>query len=56
MAALTEVVVVPALPKTRSGKNLRRTMCGIADGRPEPVPSTIEDVRVLDVITPLLKG
>jgi propionyl-CoA synthetase len=56
VAALREVVIVPALPKTRSGKILRRTMRGIADGRPEPVPSTIEDVRVLDVITPLLKG
>jgi propionyl-CoA synthetase len=54
VAALREVVVVPGLPKTRSGKILRRTMRGIADGRPEPVPSTIEDVRVLDVITPLL--
>lgn len=49
------MVIVPALPKTRSGKILRRTMRGIADGRPEPVPSTIEDVRVLDAITPLLR-
>jgi propionyl-CoA synthetase len=49
------VVVVPGLPKTRSGKILRRTMRGIADGRPEPVPSTIEDARVLDVLTPLLR-
>jgi propionyl-CoA synthetase len=55
VAALKEVVVVPGLPKTRSGKILRRTMRGIADGRPEPVPSTIEDVRVLDAITPLLE-
>ena len=55
VAALREVVIVPGLPKTRSGKILRRTMRGIADGRPEPVPSTIEDVRVLDVITPLLR-
>jgi propionyl-CoA synthetase len=54
VAALKEVVVVPGLPKTRSGKILRRTMRGIADGRPESVPSTIEDIRVLDVITPLL--
>ena len=51
---LKQVVVVPGLPKTRSGKILRRTMRGIADGRPEPVPSTIEDVRVLEAITPLL--
>ena len=33
-----------ALPKTRSGKILRKTMRGIADGRDEPVPSTIEDL------------
>jgi propionyl-CoA synthetase len=56
VAALKEVVVVPGLPKTRSGKILRRTMRGIADGRPEPVPSTIEDVRVLEAITPFLSG
>jgi len=56
VAALKEVVIVPGLPKTRSGKILRRTMRGIADGRPEPVPSTIEDVRVLEAITPLLQG
>jgi propionyl-CoA synthetase len=56
VAALKEVVIVPGLPKTRSGKILRRTMRGIADGRPEAVPSTIEDVRVLDAITPLLQG
>ncbi|MHB1066499.1 MAG: hypothetical protein ACYC2Z_03595, partial [Candidatus Nanopelagicales bacterium] len=54
VAALKEVVVVPGLPKTRSGKILRRTMRGIADGRPEPVPSTIEDPGVLEAITPFL--
>ncbi len=56
VAAFREVVVVPGLPKTRSGKILRRTMRGIADGREEPVPSTIEDVRVLDALAPLLRG
>lgn len=56
VAALRQVVVVPALPKTRSGKILRRTMRGIADGREEPVPSTIEDAGVLDVLRPLLMG
>lgn len=56
VAALRQVVVVPALPKTRSGKILRRTMRGIADGRDEPVPSTIEDPGVLDVLRPLLTG
>ena len=33
-----------ALPKTRSGKILRKTMRGIADGNDESVPSTIDDV------------
>ncbi|MCB9415069.1 MAG: AMP-binding protein, partial [Actinobacteria bacterium] len=56
VAAMKEVVVVPGLPKTRSGKILRKTMRGIADGREEPVPSTIEDVRVLEDITPFLTG
>ena len=56
VAAMKEVVVVPGLPKTRSGKILRRTMRGIADGREEPIPSTIEDVNVLYDITPFLKA
>ena len=56
VAALRQVAVVPALPKTRSGKILRRTMRGIADGRDEPVPSTIEDPGVLEALAPLLRG
>jgi propionyl-CoA synthetase len=56
VAAFRHVDVVPALPKTRSGKILRRTMRGIADGREEPVPSTIEDPAVLDALRPILKG
>ena len=54
VAALKSVIIVPALPKTRSGKILRKTMRAIADGRDEPVPSTIEDLSVLETITPLL--
>jgi propionyl-CoA synthetase len=54
VAALRQVDVVAALPKTRSGKILRKTMRGIADGRAEPVPSTIEDAAVLDSLRPLL--
>ncbi len=56
VASLKRVDVVSALPKTRSGKILRKTMRGIADGRDEPVPSTIEDVNVLDALTPILKS
>jgi propionyl-CoA synthetase len=56
VAALRDVRIVPGLPKTRSGKILRRSMRAIADGRDEPVPSTIEDPRVLDALAPLLRG
>ena len=55
VAALRDVAVVPALPKTRSGKILRKTMRGIADGRDEPVPSTIDDAGVLDTLRPILR-
>jgi propionyl-CoA synthetase len=56
VAALRRVDVVAALPKTRSGKILRKTMRGIADGHDEPIPSTIEDPAVLDALRPLLTG
>ena len=55
VAALREVSVVPALPKTRSGKILRRTMRQIADGQEAPVPSTIDDASVLDTLRPVLR-
>ncbi|AQW54713.1 propionyl-CoA synthetase [Streptomyces violaceusniger] len=55
VAAFRAVSVVEALPKTRSGKILRKTMRGIADGRDEPVPSTIEDPSVLDALRPVLR-
>ncbi len=56
VAALRRVDIVPALPKTRSGKILRKTMRGIADGLDEPVPSTIEDASVLETLRPILRG
>lgn len=56
VACFKLVDVVPALPKTRSGKILRKTMRGIADGRDEPVPSTIEDPSVLELLAPILRG
>ena len=55
VASLNLVDVVAALPKTRSGKILRKTMRGIADGRDEPVPSTIEDAGVLETLLPVLR-
>ena len=56
VACFRRVDVVAALPKTRSGKILRKTMRRIADGHPEAPPSTIEDVGVLEALTPVLKS
>lgn len=56
VADLKEVRVVPALPKTRSGKILRKTMRQIADGETDyRVPSTIEDLGVLDSMVSILR-
>ena len=55
VACLKQVDVVHALPKTRSGKILRKTMRGIAEGRDEPLPSTIEDPAVIDKLHPVLR-
>ncbi|WP_028938237.1 propionyl-CoA synthetase [Pseudonocardia spinosispora] len=55
VASLKDVAVVAALPKTRSGKILRKTMRGIADGADEAVPSTIDDASVLDALRPVLR-
>ncbi|MBA2695085.1 MAG: propionyl-CoA synthetase [Actinobacteria bacterium] len=56
VAALRQVDVVEALPKTRSGKILRKTMRQIADGQEAMVPSTIEDPSVLEALGPVLRG
>jgi len=50
VASFKDVAVVPGLPKTRSGKILRKTMRGIADGADEAIPSTIDDAGVLDAL------
>ncbi|MFC3298867.1 propionyl-CoA synthetase [Arthrobacter agilis] len=55
VADFRSATVVEALPKTRSGKILRKTMRQIAAGKPYTVPSTIEDASVLDVLKPLLR-
>lgn len=43
VASLKRVIVVNRLPKTRSGKVLRRTIKQVADGEQYTMPSTIED-------------
>ena len=54
VAALRRVDIVEALPKTRSGKILRKTMRGIANGLDEAVPSTIDNRAALDALRPVL--
>ena len=56
VADFKDVKIVEGLPKTRSGKILRKTMRQIADGEDYKVPSTIEDMAVLDDIAKVLKS
>ncbi len=56
VASLKAAMVVPRLPKTRSGKILRGTMRKIADGEEWKMPATIDDPAVLDEITAALKS
>jgi len=55
VAAFKDVRVVGGLPKTRSGKILRKTMREIADGKEAAIPSTIEDETVLEKLRPALR-
>ncbi|MCP3711875.1 propionate--CoA ligase [Paraburkholderia sp. CNPSo 3274] len=50
IARPTRVLFVPALPKTRSGKLLRRTIQAICEGREPGNVATIEDPTVLEAI------
>ncbi len=50
VASFKNAWIVPALPKTRSGKILRSTIRKMADGDRWSIPPTIEDVRPLEQI------
>ncbi len=54
VAAFKQAKIVARLPKTRSGKILRKTLRAMVDGEKYTVPSTIEDPAVLDEIKALL--
>ncbi|RZJ67339.1 MAG: propionyl-CoA synthetase [Flavobacterium sp.] len=49
-AALKDVVIVQRLPKTRSGKILRKLIRDIADGNDFQIPSTIDDASIITEI------
>ena len=55
VASLRNVVIVDRLPKTRSGKTLRKLMRSIADGENFQIPSTIDDEAIVDEIIEVLK-
>lgn len=50
VASFRTVITVERLPKTRSGKILRKLLRSIADGEDFQVPSTIDDEAIIDEI------
>jgi len=55
VAAFKRAIQVDRLPKTRSGKILRKIMRAIADKKQFNPPSTIEDISVLDELVEVMK-
>jgi propionyl-CoA synthetase len=51
-----DTVVLARLPKTRSGKTLRKTLCNIVNGKTYTVPSTIDDSGVIPEIIETLRS
>lgn len=54
IACFKQAIIVPRLPKTRSGKILRNTLRQMADGMEYKVPSTIDDPSSLTEIEILM--
>jgi propionyl-CoA synthetase len=50
VASFRDVLIVNRLPKTRSGKILRKLLRSIADEQQYNIPSTIDDVNIIDEI------
>ena len=50
VASLRNVIIVNRLPKTRSGKILRKLMRSITDGEEFQIPSTIDDESIVEEI------
>ncbi|MFT5758929.1 MAG: propionyl-CoA synthetase [Alteromonadaceae bacterium] len=54
IASLKDVHIVEQLPKTRSGKILRKTMRQMADGKKVQIPSTIDNPKALSALHSIL--
>jgi propionyl-CoA synthetase len=50
VASLRNVIIVQRLPKTRSGKILRKLLRSIVDGENVQIPSTIDDETIIDEV------
>jgi len=55
VAYFKNATIVKRLPKTRSGKILRKIICHIADGVDYAMPSTIDDPLILTEISDKLR-
>ena len=56
VASFKQLLVVNRLPKTRSGKILRKLLRNIADKTEYPIPSTIDDSAIIDEIKQVYKS
>ncbi len=56
VASFKDVLVVNRLPKTRSGKILRKLLRNIADKSEYKVPSTIDDMTIINEIQAIYKN
>ena len=56
VASLKRILVVKRLPKTRSGKILRRVMRSVIAGEEYQIPSTIDDPVILDELADSVKS
>lgn len=50
VTSMKQVVTVKRLPKTRSGKILRKMLRSIADGEDFTIPATLDDEQIIDEI------
>jgi propionyl-CoA synthetase len=50
VASFRDVLIVERLPKTRSGKILRKLLRNIADEQHYNIPSTIDDISIIEEI------
>jgi propionyl-CoA synthetase len=56
VACLKNVMIVHRLPKTRSGKILRKLIRTMLDGKDFQIPPTIDDEKIIDEIQEKIKN